>query len=134
MQNTLSEMWKKHDLLIDFKILMNKRGYAKKDLYCIYSQIKVLNELIEFESNLMLSDLLKKTYFRLLKRINKGIEYLPSIIDSPEEWILNKIENDPSAWVDANTLIFSTKSNVLVFSNISRNTLGYQKYIDNKWQ
>jgi len=82
----------------------------------------------------MLSDLLKKTYFRLLKRINKGIEYLPSIINSPEEWILNKIENDPSAWVDANTLIFSTKSNVLVFSNISRNTLGYQKYIDNKWQ
>jgi len=52
----------------------------------------------------------------------------------PEEWTLDKVENDLSAWVDANTLIFSTKKNVLVFSNTSRSTLGSQRYIDNKWQ
>ena len=134
MQNTLLEMWKKYNLLVDFKTLMNERGYAKKDLYCIYSQIEILNELIDMESMNNLELLLKKSYFRLLKRINKGIEYLPSIIDSPEEWTLDKIENDSSAWIDTNTLIFSTKNNVLVFSNISRNTLDSQKYIDNKWQ
>ena len=105
----------------------------RKNLYCIYCQIETLIELIDTESTILLSELLKKTYFRLLKRINKGIEYLPSIIEFPEDWILNKIENDPDAWVDVNTLIFSTKNNVLAFSNISRNVVGSQ-YIDNKWQ
>ena len=134
MQNTLSEMWKRYDLLVTFKIEMNKRGYPKKDLYCIYVNLDALMELIEFESKILLSELLKKSYFRMLKQINKGIEYLPSIIEFPEEWTLDKVENDLSAWVDANTLIFSTKKNVLVFSNTSRSTLGSQRYIDNKWQ
>lgn len=134
MQNTLSEMWRKYNLLMSFKVEMNKRGYAKKDLYCIYVQLSLLMELIQIESNSILSEFIqRKSYFRLLKRINRGIEYLPLIIESPEDWVLNKIENDPDAWVDSNTLIFSTKSNVLAFSKLSRKSDGSQ-YIDNKWQ
>ena len=106
-----------------------------RKIYIVYMfNLDILMELIEFESKILLSELLKKSYFRMLKQINKGIEYLPSIIEFPEEWTLDKVENDLSAWVDANTLIFSTKKNVLVFSNTSRSTLGSQRYIDNKWQ
>ena len=77
MQNTLSEMWEKYNLLLSFKNEMNKRGYPLKDLYCIETQMDVLMELIEIESENVLEVLIKeKTYFRLLKKINRGVEYL----------------------------------------------------------
>ena len=69
MQNTLSEMWKKYNLLLSFKNEMNKLGYASKDLYSIEMQMEVLMELIQVESENVLESLLKKTYFRLLKKI-----------------------------------------------------------------
>jgi len=133
MQNTLSEMWNKYSLLLSFKNEMNKLGYASKDLYCIHVQLYLLMELIEIESECILSELLKKTYFRLLKKINKGIEHLSDIIETPEEWVLNKIENDIDAWIDSDVLIFTTRSNVVAFSKISRKSTGSQ-YIDGKWQ
>ena len=133
MQNTLLEMWKRYNLLLSFKNEMNKLGYASKDLYSIEMQIEVLMELIEIESECILSELLKKTYFRLLKKINKGIEHLSDIIETPEEWVLNKIENDIDAWIDSDVLIFTTRSNVVAFSKISRKSTGSQ-YIDGKWQ
>jgi len=133
MQNTLSEMWNKYNLLLSFKNEMNKFGYASKDLYCIHVQLFLLMELIEIESESVLELLLKKTYFRLLKKINKGIEYLPDIVESPEEWVLNKVENDRDAWIDLDVLIFTTKSSVAVFSKLTRKIEGSQ-YVDNKWQ
>jgi len=133
MQNTLSEMWKKYDLLMNFKVEMNKRGYASKDLYCLHSQVSILIELIDVESKIVLENWLKRTYFRLLKRINRGIEYLPDIVENPDSWILNKIENDLDAWIDKDVMIFTTKSGVLAFSKISRKSDGYS-YIDGKYQ
>ena len=133
MQNTLSEMWKRYNLLLSFKNEMNLRGYASKDLYSIEMQMEVLMELIHVESENVLESLLKKTYFRLLKKINRGIEYLSDIQNNPEDWVLNKIENDTDAWIDSDVLIFTTKSNVVVFSRLSRKSDG-AKYIDGKFQ
>ena len=133
MQNTLSEMWKKYNLLLSFKNEMNKLGYASKDLYSIEMQMEVLMQLIQVESENVLESLLKKTYFRLLKKINRGIEYLSDIQNNPEDWVLNKIENDIDAWIDSDVLIFSCKSTVAVFSKLSRKSDG-AKYIDGKFQ
>ena len=134
MKNTLSEMWNKYSLLLSFKNEMNKLGYASKDLYSIEMQMEVLMLLIEIESINVLEILLKgKTYFRLLKKINRGIEYLYEIIESPEDWILNKIENDSDAWIDSDVLIFTCKSSTAVFSRLSRKSDG-AKYVDGKFQ
>jgi len=134
MQNTLSEMWEKYNLLLSFKNEMNKRGYPLKDLYCIETQMDVLMELIEIESENVLEVLIKeKTYFRLLKKINRGVEYLIDIIEYPEEWVLNKIENDTDAWIDSNVLIFTCRNVTAVFSNLSRKSDG-AKYVDGKFQ
>jgi len=134
MKNTLLEMWKKYNLLLSFKNEMNKRGYPSKSLYSIETQMSVLMLLIEIESINVLETLLKgKTYFRLLKKINRGFEYLYEIVESPEDWVLNKIENDVDAWIDSNVLIFTCKSSTAVFSKISRKSDG-AKYIDGKFQ
>ena len=133
MQNTLSEMWKRYNLLLSFKNEMNLRGYASKDLYSIEMQMEVLMALIEIESENVLESLLKKTYFRLLKKINRGIEYLPDILSNGEEWVLNPIEKDTTAWTDLDVLIFTTKTKTVVFSRLSRQMEGSQ-YIDGKWQ
>jgi len=133
MQNTLSEMWKRYNLLLSFKNEMNLRGYASKDLYSIEMQMEVLMELIQVESENVLESLLKKTYFRLLKKINRGIEHLSDIQNNPEDWVLNKIENDTDAWIDSDVLIFTTKSNIVAFSKLSRKSDG-AKYIDGKFQ
>ena len=133
MQNTLFEMWKKYNLLLLFKNEMNKLGYASRDLYPIEKQMDILKEFIELESENVLSLLLRKTYYRLLKNINKGIEYLPEIVESPENWILNPIEKDIDAWIDSDVMIFTTKSKVAVFSKLSRKDSG-SHYIDGKWQ
>lgn len=134
MNDVLSELWKKHKLLTEFKKQMNVRGWTGKDLFVLQIQIDLLNEIIEMESMNTLNELLRtKTYMRLLKEISKGIQYLPDIINNPENWTLDIIENDSSAWVDNETLIFSTRNNVGVFSKISRRELTY-KYLDGKYQ
>jgi len=133
MQNMLSEMWKRYNLLLSFKNEMNKLGYASKDLYSIEMQIEVLMQLIEIESENVLDSLLKKTYFRLFKKINRGINYLPDILSNSEEWVLNPIEKDTTAWTDLNVLIFTTKNKTVVFSRLSRQMEG-SRYIDGKWQ
>lgn len=131
---TLSKMWKKYNLLYDFKVEMNKRGYIGKDLYVITVQLDLLKELISIESENTLSELLtRKTYYRLLKSIDKGIEYLQDILEYPENWILNPIDRDIEAWHSKDVLIFECKSNIGVFSKISRKNSG-SHYIDNKFQ
>lgn len=134
MQNTLSEMWNKYNLLLSFKTEMNRKGYSNRDLYCLRVQLDLLMELIEIESMNVLELLVKnKTYFRLLKEIVRGIEYLPNILEDPEGWILNPIEKDQYAWIDKDVMVFSTRTNIAVFSKITRNGLGYH-YSDGKYQ
>jgi len=135
MQNTLLEMWKRYNLLLSFKVEMNKRGHASKDLYCLHAQLYLLMELIEIESESVLSLLLQKTYFRIFQSIDKGIEYLPEIVYDPEGWTLNKIEDDNDAWISKDVLIFTCKSTVATFSRISRKETGYRYVLSSsKWQ
>jgi hypothetical protein len=130
----LSSMWNKYNLYYYFKNEMNKKGYVGKDIYCLQVQINLLKDFINTESINVLNDfLLKKTYFRLLKSINKGLEYLPDIINNPENWVLNSIENDKDAWISEDVMIFTTRTNCAVFSKLSRKNEGYH-YIDNKYQ
>lgn len=134
MHNTLSAMWYKYNLLNSFKIELNKKGYSSRDLYGIESQLNILSEFIEIESFNVLSNFLKaKTYFRLLKSISKGIEYLPEIVLNSEGWVLNHIDNDNESCISKDVLIFITKANILVFSKISRNDSGLH-YEDGKYQ
>lgn len=133
----LSEMWNKYILLSDFKREMHKRGYIAdklKDTYCIQVQLNLLREMIEKESVDTLNELLKKkTYCRLLKRINKGSEYLPDILLNPESYVLNTIDDDKKAWIEKDVLVFTVRNGTYAFSKVSRNNNGF-KYIDGKWQ
>lgn len=133
MQNTLSKLWNKYNLLSSFKKEMNRKGYSSKDLYCIQVQLNLLREVIELESNNVLGELLKKTYYRLLKHVDKGIEHLPNIVSNAEEWVLNPIEKDKEAWISKGVLIFTTRTNIVVFSKMPRKDSGF-KYTDGKWQ
>jgi hypothetical protein len=133
MKDTLSEMWNRYNLLSSFKIEMNKKGYVARDMYIIQIQLDIIKKFIDIESMSVLNELIKKTYFRLLKSIKKGTEYLPDIAHNPENWVLNPIEKDKTAWISNDVMIFCTKTNCAVFSKISRNSEGYH-YVDNKWQ
>jgi len=134
MQNILAEMWKKYSLLLSFKIEMNKIGYSTVNLYSIQVQIDLLSELIHIESINMLGDLLlRKSYLRLLRHIDRGIEYLPDIVENPENWCLNKVDDDIDAWISKDTLIFTCKNSINAFSKLSRNNQG-QQYVDGKFQ
>ncbi|HEY8805099.1 MAG TPA: hypothetical protein VIM70_11525 [Clostridium sp.] len=132
MQDILSIMHSRYKLLSFFKISLNSRGYSR-GLYAIEIQINLLKELIELESKNVLSQLLKKTYFRLFRDINRGIEYLPDIVSDSENWVLNTIDKDIDAWTSKDVLVCTTKTCTIVFSKISRNDSGYH-YIDSKWQ
>jgi len=136
LQNTLARLWHKYNLLSDFKLEMNKRGYVGKELSCLDVQLKLLKEIIEIESINVLSDLIsKKTYLRLLKCIDRGIEYLNEIMSNSEEWVLNPIEKDIQAWIDKDVLVFSTKQGTFAFSKISRKNDGFTYVTQHcKWQ
>lgn len=133
--STLSEMWYRHNLFSSFKDNMNSKGWIDKDLYILDVQLNLLKQLIEIESiNIFKNMLIHKTYYRLLKSIDKGIEYLPDLIENPEQYVLNPIEKDSDAWNSDEVLIFCTKKNEhAVFSKIIRKDEGF-KYVDNKWQ
>jgi len=133
MQNTLETMWRKYDALFFLKNELNKKGYPSKDLGFIDPQLNLLMELIEIESLNVINSLLKKTYYRLLKEIIRGIEYIPSILEEPDGWILNKIDEDKGAWIDKDVLVLSTRSNIIVFSKLSRKSEG-NTFTDGKWQ
>lgn len=133
MSTILSEMIYKYELLSQFKNEMNDIGYTSRDLYLVQTQQGLLKELIDLESENVLKELLKKTYYRLLKSIDKGIEYIPKIIDNPTEWTLDTIDNDKEAWISKDVLILTCRNGTIVFSKITRKTTG-AKYIDNKWQ
>lgn len=94
------------------------------------AQIEILNELIKEESFNQLDQLLRKTNYRLLKQIEKGEEYLVSIINQPEQWKLCKLEEHWNEWLDNDSLIFSTEREILAFTKTDYG----QKYINNKWQ
>lgn len=126
----LETMWRRYKVLLFLKNGLTDKGYNFNNISYINSQIELLENLIKVESFEVLNRLLfEKTYYRLLERIEKGIENLVSICNHPEKWHLCKIE-DYNGWIDKNSLIFSTEGKGwLVFNQ----NIG-QKYTSNKWQ
>lgn len=133
MKNTLELLWYKYSLFSEFKNKLYEKEYIPKEIYFLNSQIELLNELIKNESLNVLNDLLRKTYYRLLVRIDRGQHNLINIINNPSEWLINPIEKDADSWIDNNVLIFTTETKCAVFTHINRK-VGQYKYIDNKWQ
>jgi hypothetical protein len=133
MNNTLSEMWKRYNLLSDFKKGMNTRGYVGRDLFVLDAQISLLKELIDTDSMNVLGEFItKKSYYRLLKSIDKGIELLPDLIENPDRFVLYNIDKYPESWVETNNLIFTCKSGIGVFSKSQKDFASH--YVDNKFQ
>ena len=114
---------------------MHKKGYVGKYLITIDVQLNLLKELIEKESKETLKNFLtQKTYYRLLKSIDKGIEVLPELVNNPELFVLYNIDDNLEAWVSGNNvLIFTCKSGTAVFDKLSEDNFG-SRYIDNKFQ
>jgi len=127
----LETMWRRYKVLVFLKNGLIDKGYNFKDISYLNSQIEILNQLIKKESFEVLNQLLfDKTYYRLLERIEKGIENLINICNHPNQWNLCKIE-EHNGWLDKNSLVFSTEGKgILVFN---QNNIG-QKYTGNKWQ
>lgn len=133
MNSTLSEMWYRHNLFSSFKKGMNSKGYVGKDLLLLDVQINLLKGLIEKDSLMILSNfLIQKTYYRLLKSIDKGIEYLPDLINNPEQYVLYNIDKDVKSWIEKDNLIFTCKNSIGVFSKTQKDFASV--YIDNKYQ
>ena len=129
---TLEKMIRRQQVLQFYKDKLTDCGYTYKDLEFVNSQLELLEELINDESFEAIKELLKKTNYRLLKSIQKGLENIIKIIDNSYDWQLAKIEGNESEWLNDEATIFETESCTLVFS---KNTLhDGQKYINNKWQ
>ncbi|MCE5220172.1 MAG: hypothetical protein LLF98_02595 [Clostridium sp.] len=124
-------MWKKHKILTHIKTGLVDKGYNFKSLSTLNSQIELLDKLIKEESFNQLEQLLRKTNYRLLKQIEKGEEYLVSIINHPDQWQLCKIDEYCEECLNNNSLIFCTERGEILAFN--KNDYG-QKYINNKWQ
>jgi hypothetical protein len=134
MQSTLESLLNKYYLYNCFRQQLLYKGYSFKDLDGLNMCVNQFDKLIYNESMSILNDLLRKTYYRLLLRIDKGYKNLIEIVENPGEWVLNPIEKDKEAWISDKVLIFTTETKCAVFSHVSRNSIGAYKYQDNKWQ
>jgi hypothetical protein len=133
LNSTLENLWHEYDLILFFRNALYKKEYSFKDVYFLNFEINRLEKLIQDESIISLNEMLRKTYYRLLKSINKGQKYLVNIINYPNQWTINPIEKDNEAWISDNVLIFTTENKCAVFSHIDRK-VGQFKYVDSKWQ
>jgi len=126
----LEKMINNYHLLIQFKEKLSDKGHNFRKLSTINSQIELLEKLIKIESFNVLDELLRKTNYRLLVNIEKGHENLINIYKFPDQWFLQKIDNNREEWLNKESLIFSTERETLVFT---KNKQGH-RYINNKWQ
>lgn len=128
----LEKMIRRQQILQFYKENLTDCGHTYKGLEFVYNQLELLEELIKEESFDTMNELLKKTNFRLLTSIQKGLENIIKIIDNSYDWNLAKIEGNESEWLNNESVIFNTELYTLVFSK--NNLQDGQKYINNKWQ
>jgi hypothetical protein len=132
MKSSLEQMWWDYNLITDFKKEMLRCGNIYKDVLFLEGILYGLNKNIDNESLNVLNDLLRKTYFRLLIKINKGREHLIDIVNNSSHWNLAPIESYPEAWIQDDVLIFTTEKKCAVFCK--KEVENNYKYTDNKWQ
>lgn len=126
----LEKMYKRCKILTVFRDKLTDMGYSNKQLAVISGQISILDELIQHESFNVMDEILRKTNYRLLKSIDKGLHNLIEIYDNPYDWQLVELEGNNKEWFSDDVLIFSTERQTLVFSK----NIDGQKYVNNKWQ
>ncbi len=112
------------------KTELTNKGHNYKTLASINGQIDILTDLIKEENFNVLDELLRKTNYRLLKSIDKGMSNLVDIYNNPYEWQLSELTNNNQEWFNPESLIFSTERQTLVFSK----SINGHKYLNNKWQ
>jgi hypothetical protein len=126
----LEDMISQYKILSFIKNELTNRGHNYKELAGINAQLDLLNQFIKCESFNILDELLRKTNYRLLKSIDKGMNNLVEIYNNPYEWQLGSLENNNQELFNTEALIFSTERQILVFS---KNIEGH-RYLNNKWQ
>lgn len=126
----LEEMYDRYNLLLFIKEELSNKGHSFKELGTLNSQLDLLDELINKESFSVLNELLRKTNYRLLKRIEKGHKNLIDIFKNPDLWQLGLLENNQNEWINNQALVFQTQRQSLMFSK----TINGHKYVNNKWQ
>ena len=112
------------------KTELTNKGHNYKTLAWLNGQLDLLTNLIERESFNVLDELLRKTNYRLLTKIDKGIHNLIDIYNNSYQWQLGILDENSKEWFNNDSLIFSTERQTLVFS---KNIQGH-KYLNNKWQ
>ena len=138
MKTTLENLLNEYEIYDIFKKELTFKGYSCKDLVFINFYLKKLDIILYNECMISLNEVLRKTYYRVLVRIDKGYKNLLRIIKNPSEWVINNIDKDREAWVSNDVLIFTTETTngtkTAAFSHINRNSIAEYKYQDNKWQ
>lgn len=132
MKTILEQMLYDYHLSAEFKREMLNKGYIQKDVLFLEGILYELDKNIKVESFIMLNELLRKTYYRLLTKINKGHYILSEIINRPDVWKLIPTEKYPEAWFRDDVLIFTTETKCGTFTK--NNIPGVFDYKDNKWQ
>lgn len=126
----LEEMCIRYRVLNAFKSELIGLGHNFKKLAYINGQLDLLSDLIKEESFAVLDELLRKTNYRLLKDIDRGMENIIEIYNNPYDWQLAELEGNNQEWFNEESLVFSTERQTLVFSK----NIDGQKYLNNKWQ
>jgi len=130
----LDAMWQKYNLLEKFNHDMLMKGYAKNELTYTNAQINMISEMIQYPTEILLSELLRKQTNYRLKTLLQGKQNLLRIIEYPEGYTLNSIDDYKEAWRSKKTLIFDALNRqTYVFSPIEEINSG-QIHIKGKWQ
>jgi hypothetical protein len=134
MKDMLDDMWRKYNLLEDFRQEMLLRGYMKKELTYVNAQIDQLKDLIKHPTKILLTELLRRHTNYRLRKIVQGEVNLLDIINCPENYSLNLIDDYKNAWRSKKSLIFEhLNRKIYVFSPVEECNVG-QVHIEGKWQ
>lgn len=134
MKEMLEKIWYKYDFLNQFNRDMLMKGHNYTELTYVKAQIDILAEIIKYPTKILLNELLRTQTNYRLNSIIQGEHNLLKIMNYPEGYVLNNIEDVKIAWRCNDSLIFDAKNRqTCVFSPISNVSTG-QRHIEGKWQ
>lgn len=114
---------------------LNKLGYTKKEIQCLYSQIEIINSILDNITFKSIYDLISNSSNRRLDRIISGDELIPNILLCPEDYNL-VIDLDELSKSDdtKNALVFrDIRDKYCYLKHKDLCTKGL-KYVNGKWQ
>ena len=124
----LEDMYMQYNILKVFKNELSTKGHGYKQLAWINGQLDLLLKLIKQESFSVLDELVRKTNYRLLKSIDKGMHNLVDIYNNSLDWKLGELKDHQEEFTRNDVLVFSTLGQTLIFSKTiksKRMKMGY---------